>query len=137
MPAYHNILAITANPELGRMLSLGLPLFGFSARVVAPEAGLSVVREWTPNAVLLDIPWNAHQAFALCEELRGLPAMAEVPILCVTTDIRPARWVDVLVHGGDDLVLLPAAFQVLAERIRFHLAQVRYRAQTRELVPAA
>ncbi len=126
------ILAITDSPELGRMLGIGLPIFGFKTTIVCTEVSLISAEMRTPDAILLEIPWNTHEGFELCERLRCLPHIGDTPILCMTTDIRPDRWVDVLLHGGDDLILLPIAFPLLAERIRFHITQIQWCARRHE-----
>ncbi len=123
------ILAITASQDLGQMLSLGLPLFGFRLWVVNAADSVEAVQRQTPDVVLLEIPWNNTSHFDLCDELRVQPGMGDVPIIFITTDIRPARWVDVLMHGGDDLVLLPVQFTLLADRLQFHLGQARWRSR--------
>ncbi len=126
-----HLLAITANPELGQLLVTGLPLFGFQACLALPDEALGAAHAMRPDAILLDIGWNTAAPLVLCEHLRALAGLEDVPILFFTTDARPARWVDALTRGADDLVLLPVQFTLLAERLRFHVSLARARARAR------
>ncbi len=127
-----HVLAVSSNPELGRMLIAGLPLYGFQAGRAGAGEAQAAAGALPPDAILLDMGEDLTGPLALCEQLRSRAKLAEVPILFITTDTRAARWIDVLIHGGDDLILLPVPFPLLADRLRFHINLARERIGRRQ-----
>ncbi len=84
-------------------------------------AALAALHARTPDLVLLDVQMPGVDGFHVCEEIRALPAGADLPIVMMTgledvDSIRRAYEV-----GATDFVTKPLQWLILAHRVRYLL----------------
>ncbi len=96
--------------------------------VVQANSGLEALRIAQfeqPDLCILDVGMPHMDGVALCRALRGIPALADVPIIFLTANNTGYTVADALEAGGDDYVKKPFAVRELSARIRAHLRRVK------------
>lgn len=97
------------------MLAIGLGQEGFEVRTAMDGAdGLSLVRDWKPDCIVLDVMMPKIDGIALIPLLRRL---TEVPILMLTArgDVRDR--IEGLKAGADDYLAKPFDLAELSARV--------------------
>ncbi len=91
---------------------------------------LSMVAEIQPDIILLDVMMPGLSGFEVCQEVRAMPGLAEVPIILVTAlDDREAR-LSGIKAGADDFVTKPIDGHELRLRVQNMTRLNRYKQQT-------
>lgn len=113
--ARQRIVVIDDEQSIREMLEVGLVQAGFEVRpaVDGPD-GLTVVRDWPPDCIILDIVMPKIDGLALIPLLRRL---TEVPLIMLTArgDVRDR--IDGLKAGADDYLPKPFDLDELVARI--------------------
>ncbi len=131
--AFPRILAVEDEPEIRELLEYGLGNQGFEVKAVADgRVATDAIRDWAPEAILLDIGLPGIDGFSLIQTLRRL---TDVPILMLTARSGTPDKVSALTRGADDYVAKPFDIEELAARIRARLR--RPRIETRDIVSYA
>jgi CheY-like chemotaxis protein len=96
------------------------------------ESALELVRQWTPDLVLLDILMPGMDGQETCRRMREIDAMTPVPIIMLTalSDIDNKR--QAFGAGADDYITKPYNPEDLALRVGAHLRRAGRLAQIRE-----
>lgn len=81
-----------------------------------PE-GLALVKEETPDLVMLDVDMPHMSGYEVCKRLRSDARTHEVPILFLSGHNEPLNKVEGLEAGGDDYIVKPCDFGELKARI--------------------
>jgi diguanylate cyclase (GGDEF)-like protein/PAS domain S-box-containing protein len=83
--------------------------------------GLELFKEFSPDLVLLDILMPKLNGFALCAEIRAMPARSHTPLVMITAldDIESMSRAYEL--GATDVITKPIRWSVLPYRIRYML----------------
>jgi two-component system, OmpR family, response regulator MprA len=109
------VVVIDDERSIREMLEIGLAQEGFEVRTAidGPD-GLTVIRDWNPDCVVLDIMMPKIDGLSLIPLLRRL---TEVPIIMLTArgDVRDR--IDGLKAGADDYLPKPFDLDELAARI--------------------
>ncbi|HEX5273899.1 MAG TPA: response regulator transcription factor [Candidatus Rubrimentiphilum sp.] len=101
------------------MLELGLSREGFIVRTAADgAAALQLVREWVPEAIVLDVMMPKIDGLALLPKLREI---TQCPILMLTAKGETADKVATLGAGADDYLVKPFIFEELIARLQAKL----------------
>ncbi len=101
------------------MLELGLSREGFEVRAAADgQAALGLVREWNPEAIVLDVMLPKIDGFALLPMLREI---TQAPILMLTAKGETSDKVTGLAAGADDYLVKPFVFEELLARLQAKL----------------
>ncbi len=131
--AFPRILAVDDEPDIRELLEYGLGNLGFEVKAV-PDGRIAAnaIRDWSPEAILLDIAMPGVDGFSLIATIRRL---TDVPILMLTGRTTVPDKVSALSRGADDYVAKPFDLEELAARIRARLR--RPRMETREVVSYA
>ena len=84
-------------------------------------AGLAALHARTPDLVLLDVQMPGVDGFTVCEEIRALPACADLPVVMMTglEDVESIRRAYEV--GATDFVTKPLQWLILAHRVRYLL----------------
>jgi two-component system response regulator MprA len=110
------VVVIDDEKSIREMLEIGLGQAGFDVRtaVDGPD-GLTVIRDWNPDCVVLDIMMPKIDGLSLIPLLRRL---TEVPIIMLTArgDVRDR--IDGLKAGADDYLPKPFDLDELIARIQ-------------------
>ncbi len=117
------ILIIEDDNELGNFMCWQLQHEGYQVSLVKRAAeGLSQVREWSPDLVLLDIMMPDIDGWEACERIRQV---SDVPIIFTTALGTEKDVVRGLELGADDYLVKPFGPKELSARIRAVLRRQR------------
>ena len=109
------VVVIDDESSIREMLDIGLTQAGFSVRtaVDGPD-GLTTIRDWNPDCIVLDVMMPKIDGLSLIPLLRRL---TEVPIIMLTArgDVRDR--IDGLKAGADDYLAKPFDLDELSARI--------------------
>jgi two-component system response regulator BaeR len=110
------VLVVEDEPKIAALLEDYLAHEGFSTRVISDgDAVLSALRDWEPDAVLLDVMLPGKDGFSLCREIRAFSA---VPILMVTARAEEIDRLLGLEFGADDYILKPFSPREVVARVK-------------------
>jgi two-component system, OmpR family, response regulator MprA len=120
------VAVIDDEPGIRTLLELELVDAGFEVRS-APDGltGLALVREWTPDAVLLDVMMPKIDGISLLPELRRV---TQAPIFVVSAKGETNDKVRGLESGADQYVAKPFEIPELIARLRSALRRPRLEA---------
>jgi DNA-binding response OmpR family regulator len=101
------------------MLELGLSREGFIVKTAADGmAAMQLVREWAPEAIVLDVMMPKIDGLALLPKLREI---TQAPILMLTAKGETADKIATLGAGADDYLVKPFVFEELIARLQAKL----------------
>jgi DNA-binding response OmpR family regulator len=101
--------------HIRELLEIGLCDEGFEVRSAADgQAGLALVREWSPDIIVLDVMLPKIDGFALLPLFRGL---TEVPIVMLSAKGEVDDKVTGLARGADDYISKPFEMAELVARL--------------------
>jgi two-component system response regulator MprA len=104
------------DPEVRMLLSTGLEAAGFEVRLAVDGAeGVSLVRSWQPDAIVLDVLMPRLGGLAAMELIRSF---TQVPIVLLSTQGDVNDRVAGLEAGADDFLVKPVSIAELAARLR-------------------
>jgi two-component system OmpR family response regulator len=111
------VLVVDDEPYIADLLSTGLSFVGFDVRT-APGGleALTLVREWRPDALVLDVMMPGLDGFEVTRRLRA--EGRAVPVLFLTAKDSVEDKVTGLTIGGDDYVTKPFSLEEVVARVR-------------------
>jgi two-component system response regulator MprA len=110
------VLVVDDDVKLVGLLERSLRFEGFEVACVhSGERALAVLRESTPDLVLLDIGMSERDGFAVLRETRQV---SDVPVVMLTARDEVRDKVGALDSGADDYVAKPFDFDELVARMR-------------------
>jgi DNA-binding response OmpR family regulator len=113
---HRRVAVIDDEESLRVLLDVGLSQAGFEVRTAIDGAdGLSLVRDWPPDCIVLDIMMPKIDGISLIPLLRR---MTEVPIVLLTARGHVRDRIEGLRAGADDYLPKPFDLEELTERIR-------------------
>lgn len=113
------IAVIDDEPHIRDLLALALSHGGYTVRCVADgAAGLALVREWSPDLIVLDVMMPKASGIELLPALRRI---TEAPILMLSARGEVDDKVAGLAHGADDYLSKPFEISELLARIEAKL----------------
>ncbi len=113
------ILVVDDDSSLAEMLTIVLRNEGFEPRVCSSgDRALSVVRDFKPDVVLLDLMLPGKDGVDVCREIRH---ESGVPIIMLTAKSDTVDIVVGLESGADDYVVKPFKPKELVARLRARL----------------
>lgn len=125
--ALPRVLAVS-NRQLSTNMERDLSQLGFEMRTVSnQQLAATAIREWAPEAVLLESPLYGVDAFSLITSLR---TMTDLPVLMLSTVYKAGQKICALTRGADDYILEPFDWEEIAACISARLR--RPRIQVRE-----
>ena len=114
---------------LGRILSeLGNLRFATSG-----EDALRLARESAPDLILLDAEMPGMSGFEVCEALKADPALADVPVIFVTSHSEPAFEVSGFELGAADFIAKPVSAPLVLARVKTQLRVKRMADELRRI----
>jgi len=117
--AGERLIVVEDDPDLARTLTLALERDGFQVTAFQTgRQGLEGILESPPDLVLLDLNLPDLDGLSLCRELRGTPAVQDLPLIILTARVEESDRVLGLDLGADDYVTKPFDFDVLAARVK-------------------
>ena len=113
------ILVVDDDPAIVRSVRRALEARDYSVRTLSDGLEvLPVLREFRPEAILLDLVLPGADGIAVCRMVR---AESTVPILLLSAIGDDAKKVEALDEGADDYVTKPFSMAELLARLRVHL----------------
>jgi DNA-binding response OmpR family regulator len=115
MGARSRVAVVDDDRFVREMLELGLEREGFAVRTAAdgPQA-LSLVREWEPEVIVLDVMMPKIDGFALLPMLRKI---THAPVLMLTAKGELGDKLAGFTGGADDYLVKPFQFEELIARL--------------------
>ena len=115
MPA-STILLIEADTASGELISGVLSKVGYTVTTIA-DADEAFARVIENQLAIVDVVSGSKSAFDICREIRGTPALARIPVLCVgqTDDVEDR--IKFLEAGADDVMAKPFDARELEARV--------------------
>jgi pilus assembly protein CpaE len=110
------ILLIEADPAAGELISGVLSKVGYTVTTIA-DADEAFPRVIEHQLAIVDVVSGSKSAFDICREIRGTPALARIPVLCVgqTDDVEDR--IRFLEAGADDVMAKPFDARELEARV--------------------
>ncbi|WP_075216859.1 response regulator transcription factor [Mongoliimonas terrestris] len=119
------ILVVDDSPQTLRLLTDALDATGAMVLVaLGGEEALELVRQITPDVILMDAVMPGIDGFETCRRLKAGP-LAHVPVIFMTGLSETEHIIAGLEAGGVDYVTKPLVLDTLMARIRVHLANAR------------
>lgn len=118
-----SILVVDDNPENLRLLSSMLGSRGFDLRLVTSgRQALQAASSDPPDLVLLDITMPELNGYEVCERLKAIEALADVPVIFLTALSEMADKLRAFRVGGVDYITKPFQIEEVVARVTTHLA---------------
>jgi DNA-binding response OmpR family regulator len=119
------VAVIDDEESIRKMLEVALALEGFYVRSAGDGlVGLSLIREWKPDCIVLDVMLPKVDGLTLLPMIRRL---TEVPIIMLTARGEVRDRIDGIRAGADDYVPKPFDLEELATRLHAALRRPRLR----------
>lgn len=113
------ILIVDDEPQLTRVLRMGLKSRGYDVRAAADGlAGFEAFTDWHPDLVITDLAMPNVDGLELCRRVR---AVSQVPIIVLSAKGEEKTKVEALDLGADDFVTKPFGIDELLARVRASL----------------
>ena len=123
MASTPRVVVIDDERHLRELLELGLAEDGFEVRSAADgRSGLQLVREWRPDAIVLDVMLPFVDGLELLPMLRRV---TEAPILMLSAKADTDDRITGLRRGADDYISKPFEMSELAARLHSALRRPR------------
>jgi diguanylate cyclase (GGDEF)-like protein len=117
-----DILLIEDNPEAREALAMLLEHHGYSVRCAENGAvALEEASRRPPDLVITDMEMPVLSGLELLQQFRGLPALADIPVIMVSAHHDITARVAGLDLGADDFVAKPVNLDELLARVRRQL----------------
>jgi len=111
------VLVVDDEAYIADLLSTGLSFVGFDVRTAGGgQEALSLVRDWRPDLLVLDVMMPGVDGFEVTRRLRA--EGRSVPVLFLTARDALEDKVTGLTIGGDDYVTKPFSLEEVVARVR-------------------
>jgi len=113
------ILIVDDEPQITRVLRMGLKTHGYDVRVAADGvSALHIYNDWHPDLVVTDLAMPNMNGLDLCRRLREI---SQLPIIVLSVRGEEKTKVEALDAGADDYVTKPFGMDELLARVRAQL----------------
>jgi pilus assembly protein CpaE len=127
-----SILLIENDLASGDVISSTLIKLGYAVTsFIDPDEAFAHVAEH--QLVILDVVGGARTALEVCRELRAIPVMSSIPVLCISQTDQVEERIHFLEVGADDVMARPFDARELEARVEALL--LRYQ-RSKDLSPA-
>ncbi|WP_018872330.1 MULTISPECIES: response regulator [unclassified Thioalkalivibrio] len=120
MSTLQRILYVEDEPDIQAVARLALETVGgFTVKVCS--SGEEAVREaetFAPDMILLDVMMPGMDGPTTLEALRGIPALAEVPVAFMTAKVQPSEIAHYKSLGARDVIPKPFDPMTLSDQVR-------------------
>jgi DNA-binding response OmpR family regulator len=113
-----SILLVDDEPMIVRILSRILSDFKPLRFATSGRVALKLARESVPDLVVLDVDMPEFSGFEVCKAFKSDPALAQVPILFITSHGSPELETVGLQLGAADFIRKPPHAPLLLARVR-------------------
>jgi DNA-binding response OmpR family regulator len=135
MPDKKVILVVDDESFIVDMITMYLQISGYEVRgAYTGQDGLTLVQLEKPDALLLDLMLPDIQGFEVCERVRAMPDVAQMPILIISARVDPESKARAEKAGADGYLTKPIKMAELAAELKKALSAPR---TPRAVQPAA
>jgi len=121
--AQYRILVVDDESAISDLIATSLKFVGFEIRTAANGAqALTIVEEFKPHAVILDVMMPEMDGFEVCRRIRN--SGNNVGILFLTAKDEMKDKVEGLMLGGDDYMTKPFGLEELVARVHALLRRI-------------
>lgn len=109
MPALNRILMVDDDADIRTIAQLSLTAVGgFTVELCGsgPEA-IQKAASFNPDLILLDVMMPGMDGPTTLKELRGIPALAQTPVVFMTAKVQPQEVAQLLACGAMDVLAKP------------------------------
>ena len=122
-PESARIAVVDDERNVRELLEVGLTQEGYAVRTAADgQQALSLIREWPPDVIVLDVMMPKVDGIALLPMVRKL---TEVPVIMLSAKGEVADRIEGLRSGADDYLAKPFEFAELLARLETALRRPR------------
>ncbi len=91
--------------------------------LLAPNgaAALKVAARARPNLILMDVNMPEMDGYEACRQLKGMPGLAEIPVIFITANDDPDSLVKGFQAGGVDYITKPFKAEEVLMRVETHV----------------
>ena len=115
-----SILLVDDDSMVVRILSHILSDFAPLRFATSGRVALKLARESVPDLVLLDVDMPELSGFEVCKAFKSDPALAQVPIIFITSHESPQLETTGLELGAVDFISKPPHAPLVLARVRTH-----------------
>ncbi len=120
------ILIADDEPNIVVSLEYLLQREGYEVHIARDgQAALEAIERELPDLVLLDVMMPVKSGFEVCASVRGIPAIANTPILMLSAKGRDTDLAKGMALGANGYMTKPFATRDLVARVAEMLAQER------------
>lgn len=130
MPKSSVSTILVVDDNLGARRSIEALLTQENYRFLLAESGavaLQILEEHTPDVILLDVMMPGMNGFEVCQKIRSIPRVSEIPIIMITALDDEESMIEGIDAGADDFLSKPISKIELRSRIRSILRLNRFR----------
>ena len=116
--AQANVLVVDDDPDIRELIAVKLRRAGYAA-AGAPDGptALSILRQWPPDLVVLDVMMPGQSGIEVCREIRQHPPTAGVPVILLTARTSAAFAYAGVATGADRHMLKPFSPRELVQEV--------------------
>ena len=115
----NKIVVIEDEPDIMEIVSYNLKREGYSVvGVDRGDAALNIIRNESPNLIILDLMLPGMDGLSICQQLKSDPIVRDIPIIIVSAKGEESDIVIGLELGADDYLAKPFSPRELLARVK-------------------
>lgn len=115
------LLLVDDDPSAIQIMGRILAQYPDQRFATSGEAALRLARDSTPDLIVLDVDMPGMSGFDVCDALKADPALAEVPVIFVTSHSEPEFEVSGFEMGAADFIAKPINAPLVLARVKRQL----------------
>jgi diguanylate cyclase (GGDEF)-like protein len=128
-----DILVVDDDPAMIKVTGRILARLGMIRAATDGETALDIMRQSSPDVVLLDAEMPGLSGFQVCEAMKEHPALKNIPVIFVTSHSDQSLEVHGLNAGAADYIAKPVNERLLVARVKTQLRTKRLIDELQEL----
>ncbi|MDA0977373.1 MAG: response regulator transcription factor [Proteobacteria bacterium] len=115
----NKIVVIEDEPDIVEVVSYNLKREGFNViSVDRGDEGLNVIRNQSPNLIILDLMLPGMDGLSICQQVKSDPIVRDIPIIIISAKGEESDVVIGLELGADDYLSKPFSPRELLARVK-------------------
>ncbi|SLM29476.1 putative Sigma-54 interaction domain-containing protein [Desulfamplus magnetovallimortis] len=127
------VMVVDDQPQQLRSLFTALQDKGFNLLIAQSGAeALLLLEQARPDVILLDVSLPDLDGFEVCQRIKKLPNVSDIPVLFITASIQLLDKLEGLRSGGADYITKPFQLEEVVARVKTHLTLRRLQLELQE-----